>query len=92
MRGPSRTRCTTTAALGRRVRDRLPQRGAATGVLQVRSADAALPTRTHTVEPGKQVTGVWPADTGLDLSVHGPNGFFRRGPATTPAARRWPWS
>ncbi|WP_426505037.1 phosphocholine-specific phospholipase C [Dactylosporangium sp. McL0621] len=52
--------------------------GRATGVYQVRSADPAIAPRTYTVEPGKQVTDVWPADKGYDLSVHGPNGFFRR--------------
>ncbi|HTJ32244.1 MAG TPA: phospholipase C, phosphocholine-specific [Dactylosporangium sp.] len=52
--------------------------GAATGVFQVRSADPAQNPRSYTVEPAKQVTDVWPADKGADLSVHGPNGFFRR--------------
>ncbi|MGI5238245.1 phosphocholine-specific phospholipase C [Dactylosporangium sp. CA-139066] len=58
--------------------------GAATGVFHVRSADPAQPPRSYTVEPAKQVTDVWPADQGYDLSVHGPNGFYRRfaaGPA-----------
>jgi phospholipase C len=52
--------------------------GSATGVYQVRSADPATGPRTYTVEPGKQVTDVWPADKGFDLTVHGPNGFYRR--------------
>jgi phospholipase C len=52
--------------------------GAATGVFQVRSSDPAQPPRSYTVEPAKQVTDVWPADQGFDLSVCGPNGFHRR--------------
>jgi phospholipase C len=52
--------------------------GGATGVFQVRSADPAQDPRTYTVESGKQVTDVWPADAGYDLSLFGPNGFFRR--------------
>ncbi|WP_432991435.1 phosphocholine-specific phospholipase C [Dactylosporangium sp. CA-233914] len=52
--------------------------GAATAVYQVRSTDPAIGPRTYTVEAAKQVTDVWPADKGFDLTVHGPNGFFRR--------------
>jgi phospholipase C len=50
--------------------------GAATAVFGVRTP--AQPPRSYTVEPARQVTDVWPADQGLDLEVHGPNGFFRR--------------
>ena len=53
-------------------------RGRATGVFQVRSADPAQDPRSYTVEPGKQLTDTWDAASGYDLSVHGPNGFFRR--------------
>jgi phospholipase C len=53
--------------------------GSATGVFQVRSSAHA--PRTYTVEPGKALVGEWPlTGSGLltgDLSVHGPNGFFR---------------
>jgi phospholipase C len=51
--------------------------GAAAGVFQVRSGDGAAP-RTYTVEPGRRLTDTWPAEPGYDLSVYGPNGFFRR--------------
>jgi len=52
--------------------------GGATGVFQVRSADGAQEPRSYTVEPGRQLTDAWDAASGYDLSVHGPNGFFRR--------------
>jgi phospholipase C len=52
--------------------------GPAAAVLQVRSADPAQPPRSYTVEPGKRLTDTWDAASGHDLSVHGPNGFFRR--------------
>jgi phospholipase C len=51
--------------------------GAATGVFQVRSADAAQAPRTYTVEPGKRLSDSWDFGSGYDLEVHGPNGFFR---------------
>ncbi len=53
---------------------RFGSRGKATAVFQVRSGD-------YTVGPHKKVTNSWPllADghTTYDLSVYGPNGFFR---------------
>src|SRR5262249_4888432 len=52
--------------------------GGATGVFHVRSADAAQDPRSYTVEPGKQLADSWDFTSGYDLSVHGPNGFFRR--------------
>jgi phospholipase C len=52
--------------------------GGATGVFQVRSADPTHEPRSYTVEPGKQLTDSWTVASDLDLSVHGPNGFFRR--------------
>jgi phospholipase C len=52
--------------------------GGAAAVFQVRSADAAQAPRTYTVESGKQLTDSWDFTSGYDLSVHGPNGFFRR--------------
>ncbi len=55
--------------------------GAATAVFQVRSASALHAPRTYTVEPGKSLSDTWPLTSlGLgncDLSVYGPNGFFR---------------
>ena len=33
---------------------------------------------TFTVEPGKTLSGTWPAGNGYDVDVHGPNGFHRR--------------
>jgi phospholipase C len=50
--------------------------GHAAGAFHVRSADGEDP-RSYTVEPGKQLTDRWNAGSGYDLSVHGPNGFFR---------------
>jgi phospholipase C len=52
--------------------------GRAGGVFHVRSADPAQDPRTYTVEPGRRLTDAWDAASGYDLSVHGPNGFFRR--------------
>jgi phospholipase C len=55
--------------------------GAAAAVFQVRSANSAHTVRTYTVEPGKQLADDWAVvGTGAptyDLTVHGPNGFFR---------------
>jgi phospholipase C len=51
--------------------------GGAAAVFQVRSADAAHEPRTYTVETGKQLTDDWEFASGYDLSVFGPNGFFR---------------
>lgn len=52
--------------------------GGAAAVFQVRSADAAHDPRGYTVEPGKQLADDWAFASGYDLSVFGPNGFFRR--------------
>ena len=53
----------------------------------VYSSDASVAPRGYSVEAGKQLTDTWPlaAQTPYQLSVHGPNGFFRRfaGAATT---------
>src|SRR5262249_12375845 len=51
--------------------------GRAAVVFQVRSANAADPVRTYTVEPGKSLSGTWSVSTSYDLSVYGPNGFAR---------------
>jgi phospholipase C len=52
--------------------------GGAAGVFQVRSADTAHDPRSYTVEPGRRLADVWDFGSQYDLSVHGPNGFFRR--------------
>ena len=55
--------------------------GKATAVFHVRSGGDAHPPRTYTVEPGRSLSDTWllrsigVAD--CDLSVYGPNGFFR---------------
>ena len=51
--------------------------GGHTAVFHVRSAHPADAPRSYTVEPGKRLTGTWSIQAGYDLSVHGPNGFFR---------------
>jgi phospholipase C len=55
--------------------------GRATAVFQVRSGSDAHTPRTYTVEPGKSLSDTWLlASIGVancDLSVYGPNGFFR---------------
>ncbi|MEV4618516.1 phosphocholine-specific phospholipase C [Asanoa sp. NPDC049573] len=50
--------------------------GQATAVFQVREAGSTAAPRSYTVEPGKRLSDTWPA--GADLTVYGPNGFFRR--------------
>lgn len=52
--------------------------GDATAVFHVRSGRAADAPRSYTVEPGKTLTDSWALQGGAcDLSVHGPNGFYR---------------
>jgi phospholipase C len=51
--------------------------GRATVVFQVRSANAADPVRTYTVEPGKKLADTWKVASSYNLSVYGPNGFVR---------------
>ena len=46
-------------------------------MFQVRSAGSADEPRTYTVEPGKHLSDTWDSAAGYDLSVYGPNGFFR---------------
>jgi phospholipase C len=55
--------------------------GEASVVFQVRSIDGIPGPRTYTVEPGKQLADTWTLSAGSpghDVSVYGPNGFFRR--------------
>jgi phospholipase C len=49
--------------------------GGAAAVFQVRST--AHDPRVYTVERGKNVSDTWTYGSGYDLSVYGPNGFFR---------------
>jgi len=49
--------------------------GRAAAVFQVRQPDAT--PRTYTVEAGRTVVDRWDVPSGYDLSVYGPNGFFR---------------
>jgi phospholipase C len=51
--------------------------GAAAAVFQVRSAGSVDDPRSYTVGAGKQLTDSWDLALGYDLSVYGPNGFFR---------------
>jgi phospholipase C len=51
--------------------------GRAAAVFQVRSATNAQDPRTYTVEQGKNLTDTWDIGSSYDLSVYGPNGFFR---------------
>jgi len=55
--------------------------GSAAAVFHVRSGNTMDAPRTYTVEPHKQLAGVWDLNavgaTDYDLSVYGPNGFLR---------------
>ncbi len=55
--------------------------GARTAVFQVRSANALQAPRSYTVSPGQTLSDTWAfaADgvAAYDLSIYGPNGFFR---------------
>lgn len=52
--------------------------GTATAVFHVRSGSSSVVPRSYTVEPNKNLVGIWNSDDGYyDLSVYGPNGFFR---------------
>ena len=51
--------------------------GDAAAVFQVRSGNSTDLPRTYTVEPGKQLSDDWQVSSSYDLSVYGPNGFFR---------------
>lgn len=52
--------------------------GAAAAVFQVREAGSTAAPRSYTVEAGKHLADTWSFTDGYDLSVYGPNGFFRR--------------
>jgi phospholipase C len=53
--------------------------GEATAAFHARSGNAIDLPRCYTVEPGKQLAGLWNAagQTRYDVEVHGPNGFLR---------------
>ncbi|QJD30081.1 phosphocholine-specific phospholipase C [Methylococcus geothermalis] len=51
--------------------------GTAAAVFQVRSGNNQEVPRTYTVETNQSLSDNWSASTGYDLSVYGPNGFFR---------------
>jgi phospholipase C len=51
--------------------------GEAGAVFHVRQAGSTDDPRSYTVEPGKHLTDTWDFASAYDLSVHGPNGFFR---------------
>ena len=55
----------------------LANTGSAAAVFQVRSADDTHSPRCYTVEPDKQLSDTWNGGAEYDLSVYGPNGFFR---------------
>jgi phospholipase C len=55
---------------------RVSSAGSAAGVFHARSA-GGQPPRSYTVEPGRQLTDTWDRASDYDLSVYGPNGFFR---------------
>jgi phospholipase C len=60
---------------------RFANTGTQAAVFQVRSGDMALGPRTYTVQPKAEIVDNWPLTTAgvgnYDLSVYGPNGFFR---------------
>ncbi len=61
--------------------------GAAAAVFHVRSAGGAPAPRNYTVESHKHVSDSWDVSaTGYDLSVYGPNGFFRAFKGSTTGA------
>jgi phospholipase C len=61
--------------------------GEAGAVFQVRQAGSADAPRSYTVEPGKHVTDRWDVASAYDLTVHGPNGFFRQFTGGEPAGQ-----
>jgi len=51
--------------------------GLAAAVFHVRSAGSTEEPRSYTVESGKHLSDTWDFVSEYDLSVYGPNGFFR---------------
>jgi len=66
--------------------------GRAAAVFQVRSGRGSAEPRSYTVEANKRLRGAWPVladmQTVYDLSVYGPNGFFRSFKGRVGAARK----
>jgi phospholipase C len=56
---------------------RFTNTGHAAAVFHVRSGDATDLPRSYTVEAGKSLSDTWKVGAAYDLSVYGPNGFFR---------------
>jgi phospholipase C len=51
--------------------------GDATAVFHVRSGNPSVLPRSYTVEANKSLADAWTVTESYDLSVYGPNGFFR---------------
>lgn len=51
--------------------------GSVAAVFQVRSGNSSDLPRSYTVEANKSLADVWTVTESYDLSVYGPNGFFR---------------
>lgn len=63
--------------------------GEATAVYHVRSGNSSDAPRSYTVEPNHNLLGAWNSDAGYyDLSVYGPNGFFRSFKGNTAAGNQ----
>jgi phospholipase C len=60
------------------LRIRFANTGGATAYFNARSTREGEGPRGYTVEPGKSLVDAWAASSKFDVSVHGPNGFFRR--------------
>src|SRR5579859_623140 len=68
-----------TAQIGEQVALTFDNKGAAGACFQLVSAGAMQPGPwTYTVEAGKSLTGIVPVGKRHDLSLFGPNGFFRQ--------------
>lgn len=76
---PYELRVDGTADLERKtVRIDFHNSGAAGACFQVRSGSADEGPWTYTVQAGKHLSNTWQRALDYDLSVYGPNGFFRR--------------
>jgi phospholipase C len=68
---------TVTSRVDSRLRLDFVNNGTAGAVFHVRSIDSKGPW-SYTVSPGRTLSDVWPTNGGYDVTVHGPNGFYRR--------------
>jgi phospholipase C len=64
--------------VGGQLRIELDNRGRAGACFYLTSPTHPGGPWTYTVGAGRQLTAAWPAGSGYDFSVHGPNGFFRQ--------------